>query len=162
MQYLPVTDGSELPHSRTMDVTKTRPEMCVRNEVFLTAPVRGDQIRSCLVCSMESIRVTSIERVRDRRVGFSWSEYTALAQISVIKHPLKATITDFKFSPFGIDIGNFEIQLLDLKEYGAVNLNVSALIWKYWRRTNVSLVQNTSRLFERPREGRHDHLQRLE
>jgi hypothetical protein len=40
----------------------------------------------------------------------------ALAQISVIKHPFKATITDLKFSPFGIDIGNFEIQLLDLKE----------------------------------------------
>jgi hypothetical protein len=39
-----------------------------------------------------------------------------LAQISVIKHPLKATITDLKFSPFDIDIGNFEIQLLDLKE----------------------------------------------
>jgi hypothetical protein len=40
----------------------------------------------------------------------------ALAQISAIKHPLKATITDFKFSHFGIDIVNFEIQLLDLKE----------------------------------------------
>jgi hypothetical protein len=40
----------------------------------------------------------------------------ALAQISVIKHPFKATITDLKFPPFGIDIGNFEIQLLDLKE----------------------------------------------
>jgi hypothetical protein len=40
----------------------------------------------------------------------------ALAQISVIKHPLKATITDLKFSPFGIDIGNFEIQLLDLED----------------------------------------------
>jgi hypothetical protein len=41
---------------------------------------------------------------------------TALVQISVIKHPLKATITDLKFSPFGIDIGNFEIQLLDLED----------------------------------------------
>jgi hypothetical protein len=40
----------------------------------------------------------------------------SLAQISIIKHPLKATITDLKFSPFGIDIGKFEIQLLDLKE----------------------------------------------
>jgi hypothetical protein len=40
----------------------------------------------------------------------------ALVQILVIKHPLKAMIPDFKFSPFGIDIGNFEIQLLDLKE----------------------------------------------
>jgi hypothetical protein len=40
----------------------------------------------------------------------------ALSQISVIKHPLKATITDLKFSPLGFDIGNFEIQLLDLKE----------------------------------------------
>jgi hypothetical protein len=40
----------------------------------------------------------------------------ALVQISVVKHPLKATITHFKFSPSGIDIGNFEIQLLDLKE----------------------------------------------
>jgi hypothetical protein len=42
----------------------------------------------------------------------------ALAQISIIKHPLKATITDLKCSPFGIDIGNFEIQLLDSKELG--------------------------------------------
>jgi hypothetical protein len=37
----------------------------------------------------------------------------ALAQISVINQPLKAMITDLKCSPFGIDIGNFEIQLLD-------------------------------------------------
>jgi hypothetical protein len=36
----------------------------------------------------------------------------ALAQISVIKHPLK----DLNFSSFGFDIGNFEIRLLDLKE----------------------------------------------
>jgi hypothetical protein len=40
----------------------------------------------------------------------------ALAQISVIKHPLKAIITDLNFSPFGIDISNFEIQMLDLKK----------------------------------------------
>ncbi|GFT25164.1 dimer_Tnp_hAT domain-containing protein [Trichonephila clavipes] len=31
------------------------------------------------------------------------------------KNPLNATITELKFSPFEIDIGSFEIQLLDLK-----------------------------------------------
>jgi hypothetical protein len=45
-----------------------------------------------------------------------------LAQISVNKHHLKATITDLKFSPFGIDVGNFEIQLLDLKQKGQKEL----------------------------------------
>ena len=30
------------------------------------------------------------------------------------KNPLNATITELKFSPFEIDIGSFEIQLLDL------------------------------------------------
>ena len=37
------------------------------------------------------------------------------ATLAFAKNPLKATITDLNFSPFGIDISNFEIQLLDLK-----------------------------------------------
>ena len=35
--------------------------------------------------------------------------------LAFVKNPLNATITDLNLSPFGIDIGNFEIQLLDLK-----------------------------------------------
>ena len=37
------------------------------------------------------------------------------ATLAFAKNPLNATITELKFSPFGIDIGNFEIQLQDLK-----------------------------------------------
>ena len=37
------------------------------------------------------------------------------ATLAFAKNPLNAMITELKFSPFGIDIGNFEIQLQDLK-----------------------------------------------
>ena len=37
------------------------------------------------------------------------------ATLAFVKNPLNATITELKFSPFEIDIGSFEIQLLDLK-----------------------------------------------
>ena len=35
--------------------------------------------------------------------------------LAFVKNPLNATITELKFSPFQIDIGSFEIQLLDIK-----------------------------------------------
>ncbi|GFU13880.1 dimer_Tnp_hAT domain-containing protein [Trichonephila clavipes] len=37
------------------------------------------------------------------------------ATLVFAKNPLNATITELKFSPFEIDIGSFEIQLLNLK-----------------------------------------------
>ncbi|GFV54232.1 dimer_Tnp_hAT domain-containing protein [Trichonephila clavipes] len=37
------------------------------------------------------------------------------ATLIFVKNPPNATITELKFSPFEIDIGSFEIQLLDLK-----------------------------------------------
>ena len=37
------------------------------------------------------------------------------ATLAFVKNPLNATITELKFSPFEIDIGSFEILLLDLK-----------------------------------------------
>ena len=37
------------------------------------------------------------------------------ATLALVKNPLNATITELKFSPFEIDIGSFEIQLLYLK-----------------------------------------------
>jgi hypothetical protein len=37
------------------------------------------------------------------------------ATLAFVKNPLNATITELNFSLFGIDIGNFEIQLQDLK-----------------------------------------------
>ena len=49
------------------------------------------------------------------------------ATLAFVKNPLNATITELKFSPFEIDIGSFEIQLLDLKNkerYGALNSNI--------------------------------------
>ena len=35
--------------------------------------------------------------------------------LAFVKNPLNATITELRLSPFEIDIGNFEIQLIDLK-----------------------------------------------
>ena len=35
--------------------------------------------------------------------------------LAFVKNPLNATITELRLSPFKIDIGNFEIQLIDLK-----------------------------------------------
>ncbi|XP_036275872.1 general transcription factor II-I repeat domain-containing protein 2A isoform X2 [Pipistrellus kuhlii] len=37
------------------------------------------------------------------------------ATLAFVKKPLNATVTELNFSPFNIDIGNFEMQLLDLK-----------------------------------------------
>uniref|UniRef100_A0A8C5PAV1 HAT C-terminal dimerisation domain-containing protein n=1 Tax=Leptobrachium leishanense TaxID=445787 RepID=A0A8C5PAV1_9ANUR len=37
------------------------------------------------------------------------------ATLAFVKKPLDATVTELHFSPFNIDIGNFEMQLLDLK-----------------------------------------------
>ncbi|XP_059530961.1 general transcription factor II-I repeat domain-containing protein 2-like isoform X8 [Myotis daubentonii] len=37
------------------------------------------------------------------------------ATLAFVKKPLSATVTELNFSPFNIDIGNFEMQLLDLK-----------------------------------------------
>ncbi|XP_071041894.1 uncharacterized protein [Parasteatoda tepidariorum] len=37
------------------------------------------------------------------------------AILAFVKNPLNATITELKFSPLEIDIGSFEIQLMDLK-----------------------------------------------
>jgi hypothetical protein len=52
------------------------------------------------------------------------------------------------FSLFNIDIGAFEMQLLELKtkNYGAPNLNALMLIWKNWRKINVILVHSNSGL----------------
>ena len=44
------------------------------------------------------------------------------ATLAFVKNPLNATITELKFSPFEIDIGSFEIQLLDLKKQGDMAL----------------------------------------
>lgn len=37
------------------------------------------------------------------------------ATLAFVKHPLNATITELKCSPFEVDIGSFEIQLLNLR-----------------------------------------------
>ncbi|CAK6435131.1 unnamed protein product [Pipistrellus nathusii] len=37
------------------------------------------------------------------------------ATLAFVRKPLNATVTELNFSPFNIDIGNFEMQLLDLK-----------------------------------------------
>ena len=44
------------------------------------------------------------------------------ATLAFVKNPLNEMITELKFSPFEIDIGSFEIQLMDLKKQGDMAL----------------------------------------
>ncbi|KAK1339089.1 LOW QUALITY PROTEIN: hypothetical protein QTO34_019762, partial [Cnephaeus nilssonii] len=48
--------------------------------------------------------------------SFSQQEFrNSKATLAFVKKSLNATVTELNFSPFNIDIGNFEMQLLDLK-----------------------------------------------
>jgi hypothetical protein len=58
---------------------------------------------------------TTILKMREAFLSRFQEFKNSKATLAFAKNPLKATITDLNFSPFGIDISNFEIQLLDLK-----------------------------------------------
>lgn len=64
------------------------------------------------------------------------------SSLAFVTNPFDARITELLCYPYEIDVGNFQIQLLDLKNTDmwqtAFNSNVFALNLKFWRRCDLS------------------------
>ena len=53
--------------------------------------------------------------MREAFLGMFQEFKNSRTTLAFVKNPLNATITELRLSPFEIDNGNFEIQLIDLK-----------------------------------------------